>query len=59
MTSHAKELTDPFNIAYSLIILLQLSGVTIYLDVYSKSIVEYKNEDIPTAEELPWDPKTN
>ena len=34
-----------------------------YFDVYSLSIAEYENEDIPmihlTVEELPWDSSTN
>ena len=36
--------------------------MTSYFDVYTPSIAEYENEDIPkihlTAEELPWDPST-
>ena len=63
MTTHAIELTDPFNVDHPIIIPLQLSRVTIHLDVYSPSISETENEDIPkihlTAEELPWDPSTN
>ena len=55
MTTHAIELTDPFNTAHLLIISLQLSGVTSYFDVYSLSIAEFENGDIPkmdlTAEE--------
>ena len=38
MTTHAKELTDPFDTAYPLI--------TSYFDVYSLSIAKYENEDI-------------
>ena len=49
--------------AHLLIILLQLSGVTSYFDIYSLSIAEYENEDIPkihlNAEETPWDQSTN
>ena len=62
-TTHAIELVDPFDAAHPLIILLQLSGVTSYFDVYSPSIAEYENDDIPnthlTAEEPPWDPSTS
>ena len=54
VTTHAK-LTDPFDTVHSLIIQLQISGVTSYFDVYSPSIAEYENEEIPknhlTAEE--------
>ena len=61
MTSHAIKLTDPFNAAHSLIILLQFSGVTSYFDVYSPSIATFENEDIlkihVSAEEPPWDPR--
>ena len=39
-TSHAIELTDPFNTAHPLIILLQLSSVTSYFDVYSSSVTK-------------------
>ena len=46
-TTHAIELVDPFDTAHPLIILLQLSRVTSYFDVYSPSITEYENEDIP------------
>ena len=59
-TTHAIELVNPFNATHLLIILLQLSGVTSYFDVYSPSITEYENKDIPkihlTALEPPWDP---
>ena len=59
MTTHAIKLTDPFDTAHLLIVLFQLSSVTNDLDVYSPSIAEYENEDIPkihfTVEELPWD----
>ena len=60
--THAIELVNPFNATFPLIIPLQLSGVTSYFDVYSPSIADDENEDIPkiylTAEELPWDPST-
>ena len=46
VTTHAIELTDPFNAAHLLIIPLQLSGVTSYFDVYSLSIAEFENGDI-------------
>ena len=63
VTTHAKQLTDPFNAAHQLIIMLQLSRVTSYFDVYSPSIAEYENDELPkihlTAEEPPWDPSTN
>ena len=36
-TTHAIELDDP----------LQLNGITSDIDVYSSSVVEYKNDDIP------------
>ena len=46
-----------------LIILLKLNYVTSYFNVYSLTIADYKNEDIPkihfTAEEPIWDPSTN
>ena len=47
MTTHALELTDSFNATYPLINSLQLSSVTSYFDVYSPSLAEYENEDIP------------
>ena len=40
------KLVDPFDAAHPLIILLQLSGVTIYFDVYSPSVAKYENEEI-------------
>ena len=53
---------DPFDAAHLLIILLHLSGVTSYFDVYFLSVTEYENEDIPkinpTVNEPPWDPST-
>ena len=59
-TTHAIELVDPFDTSHLLIILLQLRSVTSYFDVFSPSIADYENEDIPkihlTAEEPPWDP---
>ena len=62
-TTHVIELVDPFNTAHPLIIPLQLSGVTSYFDVYSPSVAEYENEDIPkvhfTAEKLPCDSSTS
>ena len=42
-TTHATELVDPFNATHSLIILLQLSRVMSYFDVYSPSVTEYGN----------------
>ena len=37
--------------------------MTSYFDVYTPSIAEYENEEIPkihlTVQELPWDPSTN
>ena len=63
VTTHAIELTDPFNAAHPLIILLQLNSVTSYFGVYSMSTAEYENKDIPkihlTAEEPLWDPSAN
>ena len=60
VTTYAIELIDSFDAAHPLIILLQLSSVTSYFDVYSPSIAEYENKDIPkihlTAEEPPWGP---
>ena len=55
--AHAIELTKPFSTANPLIISLQLSGVTSYIDIYSLNIAEYKDEDITkihlTVEEPP------
>ena len=55
-TTHAIELVDPFNASHPLII-------PSYFDVYSPSITEYENDNIPmihlSAEEPPWDPSTN
>ena len=57
-TTHVIEVVDPFNTAHPLIMLLQLSRVTHYFDVYSPSVAEYENEDISkihlTVEEPPW-----
>ena len=47
VTTHAIELTDPSHAAHLLIILVQLSRVNSYCDVYSPSIAECENEDIP------------
>ena len=62
-TTHAIELVDPFDTTHLLIILLQLSGISSYFYVYSPSIADYENEDIPkihlTAEEPPWDSSTS
>ena len=62
-TTHAIELVDPFYATQPLIIPLKLNGATSYFDVYSPSIAEYEDEDIPkiylTAEESPWDPSTS
>ena len=61
--THAIELIDPFDAAHPLIILLQLSGVASYFDVYSPSLTKYRNDDITKihlpAKEPPWDPSTN
>ena len=57
------QLTDPFNASYLPIIPFQLSNATSCFDVYSSSIAEYEDEEIPkihlTAEEPSWDPSTN
>ena len=39
--THAIELVNHFDTAHPIIILLKLSGVTSYFDVYSLSIAEY------------------
>ena len=61
--THAIELVDPFHAVHPLIIPFQLSSVTSYFDVYSPSVAEYEDDNIPkihlTAEEPPWDPLTN
>ena len=53
----AIQLTDRFDAAHSIIIPLQLSGLTSYFDVYSPSKAEWENEEIPkihlTTEEPP------
>ena len=60
VTTYAIELIDSFDAAHPLIIMLQLSSVTSYFDVYSPSIAEYENKDIPkihlTAEVPQWGP---
>ena len=57
-TSHTIEVGNPFDTAHPFIILLQLSGVTSYFDVYSPNAAEYEINDVPniylTAEETPW-----
>ena len=62
-TTYAIELVDPFLAASPLIIPLQLNGITSYINVYSPSVTEYKNDDIlkihVTVEEPPWDQSTN
>ena len=62
VTIHAIQLIYPFNTAHLLIILLQLSSVKSYFDVYSPSMAEYEIEDIHqihfTAEEPSWDLST-
>ena len=61
--THAIELVNPFDATHPLIILLKLSSVTSYFDVFSPSITEYESEEIPkihlTVEGPPWDPSTN
>ena len=62
-TTNAIELVHPFDATHPLIIPLPLSSVPSYFDVYSPSIADYENKDIPkihlTAEESPWDPSTS
>ena len=62
-TTHAIELVNPFDATHPLIIPLKLSSITSYFDVYSPSIAEYEDEDIPkihlTVEEPSWDPSTS
>ena len=57
VTTHAIELADSFDVIHLLITLLQLSRVTSNFYVYSLSIAECENEDIPkihlTADEPP------
>ena len=43
VTTNAIEFTDPSDTTHLLIILLLLSRVTSYFDVYSPSIAEYEN----------------
>ena len=63
VTNHAIDLTEPFHAAHLLLIPLQLSRGGSCFYVYSPSIAEYENEDIPkihlTAEKPLWDPSTN
>ena len=47
VTSHLIMLTGPFNTAHQQNILHQLSSVNSYFDVYSLSIAEYENQEIP------------
>ena len=59
-TSHAIELVDLIDTTHPLVVLLQLSRETSYFDVYSWSVAEYEDDDIPnihiTVEETSWDP---
>ena len=61
-TTHAIELVDLFDAAPPLIILLQLSSVTSYFDVFSPIITDYLDDNITKlhliAEEPPWHPST-
>ena len=61
--THVIKLTDLFNADHPLIIPLQMNRVISSFDVYSSSIAEYENDDMPkihlTVEEPPWDPSTN
>ena len=60
MTTIGIQLIHSFHPAHPLIIQLQFSSLTIYFDMYSSSIAEYENKDIPKicliSEEFPWDP---
>ena len=47
VTIHALQLTDPFDATHPLTLPLKLSSVTNCFEVYSPSIAEYENEDIP------------
>ena len=62
VTTHTIQLLDLFNATHPLMILHQLSSVTSYFDVYSPSIGEYENKEIPkiqlTGKEPSWDPST-
>ena len=62
-STHAIDLVNPFDAAHLLIILQKLSSIAIYFDMYSPSITEYEDEEIPkihlTMEEPPWDPSTS
>ena len=61
-TTHAIQLTDPFDKAHPPIIPHQFSTVLSYFDVYSLNTAEYENEESPkihlTAEESQWDLST-
>ena len=63
LTTHALELTDPFDTAHLLIIPLQLRGMISYFDMYSPYTAVYENKNIRkihlTAEEPSWDPSMN
>ena len=50
VTTHAIKLPDSFDAAHPLVIPLKVSGVTRHFDLYSPSIADYDNEEIP------WDP---
>ena len=62
-TTHAREFSDPFHAAHPLVILLRLSCVSSYFDVYSSCLTEYESDNIPkihlTAKEFQWDSYTN
>ena len=45
-TTHAIELVDPFDATHLIIILLHLSCVISYFDVFPPSVIEYEDEDI-------------
>ena len=63
VTTHAIQISEAFNASLTLIIVLHLSLVISYFDVYSSSIAAHENKHIPknhiTAEEPPWNPSTN
>ena len=56
MITHAIQFLDSFDAVHPLIILLQLSSVMSYFDLYSPSTAEHENEVSPkihlTAEDL-------
>ena len=60
VATHTIQLADPIDAVHPLIISFQFSSVTSYFDVYSLSVAEYGNKEVPkihvTAEESPWDP---